>query len=196
MRTERSSRAILSFAVSKGSRLQPLRPDRRPPAQRSRRGILLDAMVSVVSVQWFGSEALELTYKTPAEKVANELVSAPHSTRAPVRSARCAARSPSETPMKIPVIRGLAHPVAGAETWVPSCWSTTFFDASRHPDGDSPSRAERSHRLGASPETPALLPRLPFGGPEILHPRKPACMQSRSPAGWISRCSCRPWYLR
>ena len=30
--------------------------------------------VTVVSVQWFGSEALELTYKTPDGKVANELV--------------------------------------------------------------------------------------------------------------------------
>ncbi len=38
------------------------------------RGILPDALVTVVSVQWFGSEALELTYKTPAGKVANELV--------------------------------------------------------------------------------------------------------------------------
>ena len=38
------------------------------------RGILPDALVAVVSVQWFGSEALELTYKTPAGKVANELL--------------------------------------------------------------------------------------------------------------------------
>src|SRR3989304_6203125 len=38
------------------------------------RVILPDALVSVVSVQWFGSEALELTYKTPAGKVANELL--------------------------------------------------------------------------------------------------------------------------
>ena len=38
------------------------------------RGILPDALVTVVSVQWFGSEALELTYKTPAGKVANELL--------------------------------------------------------------------------------------------------------------------------
>jgi SNF2 family DNA or RNA helicase len=38
------------------------------------RGILPDALVSVVSVQWLGSEAIELTYKTPAGKVANELV--------------------------------------------------------------------------------------------------------------------------
>ena len=30
------------------------------------RGILPDALVTVVSVQWFGSVALELTYKTPA----------------------------------------------------------------------------------------------------------------------------------
>jgi superfamily II DNA or RNA helicase len=38
------------------------------------RGILPDSLVTVVSVQWFGSDALELTYKTPAGKVANELV--------------------------------------------------------------------------------------------------------------------------
>src|SRR4026208_780703 len=38
------------------------------------RGILPDALITVVSVQWFGSEALELTYKTAAGKVANELL--------------------------------------------------------------------------------------------------------------------------
>src|SRR5450756_1978698 len=38
------------------------------------RGIVPDAMVVVVSVQWFGSDALELTYKTPTGKVANELL--------------------------------------------------------------------------------------------------------------------------
>jgi len=38
------------------------------------RGIVPDALVVVVSVQWFGSEALELTYKTPPGKVANELL--------------------------------------------------------------------------------------------------------------------------
>src|SRR5439155_6896196 len=38
------------------------------------RGILPDALVTVVGVQWFGSEALELTYKNPAGKVANELL--------------------------------------------------------------------------------------------------------------------------
>ena len=38
------------------------------------RGITPDALVTVVSAQWFGSEALELTYKTPAGKVANELL--------------------------------------------------------------------------------------------------------------------------
>ena len=38
------------------------------------RGIVPDAMVVVVSVQWFGSEALELTYKTASGKVANELL--------------------------------------------------------------------------------------------------------------------------
>src|SRR5208283_4053070 len=38
------------------------------------RGLLPDCLVVVVSVQWFGSEALELTYKTPTGKVANELL--------------------------------------------------------------------------------------------------------------------------
>ena len=38
------------------------------------RGILPDSTVSVVSVQWFGSDAVELTYKTPTGKVANELL--------------------------------------------------------------------------------------------------------------------------
>ena len=33
-----------------------------------------DGLVTVVSVQWFGSEALELTYKTPAGTVADELL--------------------------------------------------------------------------------------------------------------------------
>ena len=38
------------------------------------RGVHPEGVVTVVSVQWFGSEALELTYKTPAEAVANELL--------------------------------------------------------------------------------------------------------------------------
>jgi superfamily II DNA or RNA helicase len=38
------------------------------------RGILPDALVSVVSVQWFGSEALELTYKSASGRVSNELL--------------------------------------------------------------------------------------------------------------------------
>jgi SNF2 family DNA or RNA helicase len=38
------------------------------------RGILPDSLVTVVTVQWFGSQALELTYKSPAGKVANELL--------------------------------------------------------------------------------------------------------------------------
>ena len=38
------------------------------------RGIVPDALVTVINVQWFGSEALELTYKTTSGKVANELI--------------------------------------------------------------------------------------------------------------------------
>ena len=38
------------------------------------RGILPDSLVTVVNAQWFGSEALELTYKDPAGRVANLLL--------------------------------------------------------------------------------------------------------------------------
>ena len=38
------------------------------------RGILPDGFATVVGVQWFGSDALELTYKTPTGKVANEIL--------------------------------------------------------------------------------------------------------------------------
>src|SRR5574341_1949461 len=50
------------------STLEALQPN------ASVRGILPDCLVTVVSVQWFGSEALELTYKDPAGKVANQLL--------------------------------------------------------------------------------------------------------------------------
>jgi len=38
------------------------------------RGVLPDCLVTVVSLQWFGADALKLTYKPPAGKVANELL--------------------------------------------------------------------------------------------------------------------------
>ncbi len=38
------------------------------------RGILPDCLVSVVTVQWFGSEALELTYKDPTGRISNQLL--------------------------------------------------------------------------------------------------------------------------
>ena len=50
------------------SKLEDLQPN------AAVRGILPDCLVTVVNVQWFGSEALELTYKTPTGQVANELV--------------------------------------------------------------------------------------------------------------------------
>jgi SNF2 family DNA or RNA helicase len=46
--------------------------DLRPEA--TVRGIVPDAGVTVVSVKWYGSEALEVTYKTPEGRVANELL--------------------------------------------------------------------------------------------------------------------------
>ena len=38
------------------------------------RGLLPDGVVTVVGVQWFGSEALELTYKDHAGRIANVLL--------------------------------------------------------------------------------------------------------------------------
>src|SRR6476619_7265691 len=46
--------------------------DLKPNA--SVRGIFPNRLVTVVSVQWHGSAAIELTYKTPEGKVANELL--------------------------------------------------------------------------------------------------------------------------
>ncbi len=50
------------------SRLEDLTP------KAAVRGILPGSLITVLSVQWFGSEALELTYKTHEGKVANELL--------------------------------------------------------------------------------------------------------------------------
>jgi superfamily II DNA or RNA helicase len=50
------------------TRLEDLQPT------ASIRGILPDQVVTVVSVQWFGSAALELTYKSASGRVANELL--------------------------------------------------------------------------------------------------------------------------
>lgn len=49
-------------------RLEDLRPN------TAVRGIVPDALVTVVSVQWFGTEALELTYKTSDGRVFNTLI--------------------------------------------------------------------------------------------------------------------------
>ena len=38
------------------------------------RGVHPDSVVTVVGVQWLGSQAIELTYKTPDGAVANELI--------------------------------------------------------------------------------------------------------------------------
>ena len=38
------------------------------------RGMVPDSVVTAVSVEWYGSEALELTYKAPSGKVANDLL--------------------------------------------------------------------------------------------------------------------------
>ena len=50
------------------SRLEDLQPN------AALRGIVPDCLVTVVSLQWFGTEAVELTYKDPNGRVANTLL--------------------------------------------------------------------------------------------------------------------------
>ena len=50
------------------TKLETLQPN------ASVRGILPDCLVTVVNVQWYGSETLELTYKSPTGKLGNELL--------------------------------------------------------------------------------------------------------------------------
>ena len=38
------------------------------------KGIVPDSLVTVVDVQWYGSQSLELTYKTASGRVGNELL--------------------------------------------------------------------------------------------------------------------------
>ena len=56
------------FRMGSMSKLEDLQPN------AAVRGILPESLVTVVNAQWFGSEALELTYKTPTGRVANELL--------------------------------------------------------------------------------------------------------------------------
>ena len=64
----RSGAAVRGDPAEPTMKLEALKP------RSTVRGVLPDSLVTVVSVQWFGSEALELTYKTPDGVVANELL--------------------------------------------------------------------------------------------------------------------------
>jgi hypothetical protein len=70
------------------SRLDDLKPG------SAVKGILPNGLVTVVSVHRHGSEALELTYKTPEGKVANELLFRKYYFRHIVVHTRCCLREP------------------------------------------------------------------------------------------------------
>ena len=53
------------YPIEKLTRLEELKPN------VAVKGPVPDQVVTVVSVQWFGSEALELTYKGPSGRVAS-----------------------------------------------------------------------------------------------------------------------------
>ena len=61
----RMSAGLIPFATMQLEDLQP---------HSAVRGVHPEGLITVVSVQWFGSEALELTYKTASGTVANELL--------------------------------------------------------------------------------------------------------------------------
>ena len=58
----------MSSGEAMAARLEDLNPHARV------RGILPDAPVTVVSVQWFGFHAVELTYKDPAGRLGDVLL--------------------------------------------------------------------------------------------------------------------------
>src|SRR5438034_21401 len=71
--------------TGRGGEDPPVPPVERKPRQpmakleeltrgASLRGILPDALVTVVDVKWFGSAAVELTYKDAAGRLGNELL--------------------------------------------------------------------------------------------------------------------------
>jgi len=68
MISEMDNNTISEGDSGPATKLEDLQPN------ASVRGILPDCLVTVVSVQWFGTDALELTYKDPAGKVANQLL--------------------------------------------------------------------------------------------------------------------------
>jgi hypothetical protein len=63
-----SATASSAAASSASTRLEDLKP------RTAVRGILPETLVTVVSVEWFGSDALELTYKDPSGRVGNVLL--------------------------------------------------------------------------------------------------------------------------
>src|SRR5438105_7577471 len=67
----RSSFRMREHSENQGNRMSKLE-ELQPNA--AVRGILPDCVATIVNVQWFGSEALELTYKDPAGRVANCLM--------------------------------------------------------------------------------------------------------------------------
>jgi hypothetical protein len=67
---ERGGQRLDGFDEAWGTgKLEDLRPN------AAVRGVLADGLVTVVNVQWYGSDALELTYEDAGGKVANVLLS-------------------------------------------------------------------------------------------------------------------------
>jgi hypothetical protein len=68
VRSRKENLATRAGGIGNMSKLEDLRQN------ASVQGILPNYLVTVVNTQWFGSEAVELTYKDPTGKVGNELL--------------------------------------------------------------------------------------------------------------------------
>ncbi len=99
------------------SKLEDLQPN------ASLRGVLPDALVTVVNVQWFGSEALELTYKDAGRQARQRAALPPR--RAPDRDRREGAALELRRRWRSlpPGLRGAAHPPRPSVR--PACWPST-----------------------------------------------------------------------
>ena len=120
------------------------------------RGIFPDGLVTVVSVQWFGSEALELTYKDPGGRVANELLYRHDEPRTRESSSRVGPGASTATASSsgwCPRRTASASPICS----IP-CWRSTPRSSSRCRTRSPPStrRCCRGSRCAScSPTTPA-----------------------------------------
>ena len=134
---------------------------------RSGRSQLPDALLTVVSVQWFGSEAIERTYKRAAGAVANELLFRHDEAR---REKYRRARPPLELRRRRcdvpPRVRGAAHPAGASLRSRAGGWRSTrpISNCCRTRSPPSTKGADRPRGPGTRPRSLSRKPRRAVAG--------------------------------